>query len=119
MKIIIAGGREFFDRNLLFTVMDKAFGGVTDKIEAIISGHARGADKLGEEWARSRGLADKLIVMAAEWEKHGKAAGPIRNVEMSLIATHVIVFWDGKSSGSRHMWMTGIEKGLWVKVVRY
>ena len=121
MRCIVAGGREFSDRPLLFGELDKQFLRVLDHV-TIISGHARGADKLGEVWAASHGLTIEnggLEVYPADWEKHGNAAGPIRNHFMGDRATHVIAFWDGFSKGTKDMIDYALRKGLWVRVVRY
>lgn len=72
-----------------------------DKEIVVISGGCRGADKIGEQYARENGL--KKITFKAEWEKYGRAAGPIRNEEMAKIADCVICFWDGKSAGTKSM----------------
>ena len=49
-------------------------------VTAIISGCARGADTLGIEWAEARGM--EVARFPADWETHGRAAGPIRNQQM-------------------------------------
>ena len=41
---------------------------------------ARGADRFAQEWANANGVA--WIVYDANWTKHGRAAGPIRNQQM-------------------------------------
>lgn len=46
----------------------------------VISGGAEGADKLGEEWAIANWAG--LIEFKAEWDKHGKRAGILRNIRM-------------------------------------
>jgi hypothetical protein len=116
VNVIVAGSRDFDDRELLFSVLDESFHRCLDRV-TVVSGHARGADKLGEAWANSRGV--KLEVKPADWDTHGKRAGPIRNAEMAEIGTHLVLFWDGASSGSRDMLDRAIKKGLWVKVVFY
>ena len=50
----------------------------------IISGCQTGADTLGEQYAISNGM--NIIKKHPNWEKFGKAAGPIRNAEMANIA---------------------------------
>jgi hypothetical protein len=50
----------------------------------IISGHARGADSLGEQFAKEFKL--NLKIFPANWEKYGRGAGPIRNEEMAKYA---------------------------------
>src|SRR6478735_7844461 len=103
MKLIIAGSRGFNDYDLLEQSV-KHF--IVDNIEigdqlTIISGRAKGADKLGEQFASKHNLL--LILKPADWDKHGKSAGYKRNEEMAEIATHCIVFWDGESRGTKHM----------------
>lgn len=99
LKIIIAGSRNFNDYNLLEQKVDFYIGENQD-IE-IISGTARGADKLGERYAINKEL--KLKRFPADWQKYGKKAGYLRNEEMAKYASHAIIFWDGKSKGTGHM----------------
>ena len=111
-KVIIAGSRDFTDYPLLCSFADQTLAGMED-IE-IVSGGARGADALGEQYARERGYA--LKVFPAEWKKWGAAAGPIRNGQMAGYADALIAFWDGSSSGTRDMIRKAEEKGLRVHV---
>lgn len=46
----------------------------------VISGRAKGADRLGEDWAVANWI--RLEEYPADWDKHGKAAGHIRNQQM-------------------------------------
>ena len=55
----------------------------------------------------------------ADWEHHGKAAGPIRNAEMAEVADALIAFWDGQSRGTKSMIDLAKRKGLQVAVVRF
>ena len=97
-KLIIAGSRSFNDYDKLKSeVMN--FIVEIDEIPIIISGTAKGADKLGERFAEEYEL--EVDLYPANWNEYGKRAGPIRNEEMAKNATHCIVFWDGKSSGSK------------------
>ena len=70
-RVLICGGRDFSDRDYLFESLD-SFLLNYDAIE-IVSGHANGADKLGEEYAMLHGYS--LKVFKAEWSKYGRAAG--------------------------------------------
>jgi hypothetical protein len=101
-KVVIAGGRDFNDFPRLCNVMDKLLINVikVNKI-IIISGGARGADTLGERYARLRSFG--LIKVKADWNKYNKSAGFIRNKEMLNIADGVVCFWDEKSKGTGHM----------------
>ena len=81
----------------------------------IVSGHAHGADTLGERFAKEQGLTVELH--PAKWRALGKAAGMIRNTEMVRASNALIAFWDGKSRGTVHMINLAKRRGLEVSVV--
>ncbi|MBO5996325.1 MAG: DUF2493 domain-containing protein, partial [Acetobacter sp.] len=83
----------------------------------IVSGHAPGADTLGEKFAADHNLQCELH--PADWNRHGRAAGPIRNEKMAEVSDALIAFWDGKSRGTRSMIEIARRKGLQVAVVKY
>ena len=117
-RVIIAGGREFQDYAL---VKQKCDYYLQNKLQTdtvvIVSGHATGADSLGERYASENGLSVELH--PADWQRHGRAAGPIRNEEMASVADALIAFWDGQSRGTKNMIDTANAKGLKVAIVRY
>ena len=76
----------------------------------IISGGAKGADWLGEQFAKNHNIP--LFVFKANWDKYGKMAGPIRNREMAKYATHLIVFIANDSKGSKDMYNVAIENSI-------
>lgn len=79
MRVLVFGGRDFNDKDLLFPILDKCLGQYGESLE-IISGMARGADILAWEWAKCNNV--KCHEFPADWNKHKKAAGPIRNQQM-------------------------------------
>lgn len=94
MKIAVIGSR---------TATTKHYEELTARLELlnpteIISGGANGADTLAERYALETGT--KLTTYLPDWNKHGKAAGPIRNQDIINAAEMVIAIWDGKSSGT-------------------
>jgi len=99
MKVIIAGSRNFTDYQKLKETCDTILRDQTN-IE-IVSGNCRGADLLGEQYAKERGY--KITQFPADWNKYGKSAGPKRNQQMANYADALIAFWDGKSKGNKHM----------------
>lgn len=101
MKVIIAGSREFTDYNLLKTKIDYMRNNGQFKIDEIVSGTARGADRLGEQYAADNNISVKQF--PADWDTHGKAAGHIRNKQMAEYADALIAVWDGKSKGTKNM----------------
>lgn len=111
-KVIIAGCRDFTDYALLRSFADQTLAG-TEDVE-IVSGGARGADALGERYAKERGRS--LKVFPADWKKWGAAAGPIRNGQMADYADALIAFWDGRSAGTRDMIRKAEDRGLRVQV---
>jgi hypothetical protein len=114
-KLVVAGGRRFGNYVMVKKWLDKVL-----KIHpnlVIVSGNAKGADSLGERWADENNLPCEKY--PADWNKHGKRAGYIRNTEMAEIADAVIVFWDGSSKGTANMVKIAKELNIPVKVVRY
>lgn len=97
MKVIIAGSRSFKNYNMLNAVVTLANFPITE----VVCGMAKGVDSLGERWANEHDIPVKEF--PADWETHKNAAGPIRNAEMAKYCDAAIIFWDGKSPGSRHM----------------
>lgn len=74
------------------------------------SGMADGADSLAIRYAYERKLTK--ILFPANWKKYHRIAGFLRNEDMLSIASHLIVFWDGKSSGTNHMIEIAKAKGI-------
>ena len=107
-RVIIAGGRDFADYELLSKTMDEYLPEITDDI-SIVCGQARGADTLGEQYAKEHGYNVQYC----------KAAGYIRNTEMAKNADALVAFWDGASLGTKHMIATAERLHLDVKVVTY
>ena len=121
MRIIIAGGRDFTDYNLLKKIC-KWYITTVLKIEdkedvEILSGVAKGADTLAVKFAEE--LEYKLVKYPADWNGKGKSAGILRNIEMANNADVLIAFWDGKSKGTEHMINTAKRLGLNTTVVNY
>jgi hypothetical protein len=115
-RVIVAGTRTFNDYDLLKSKLDKYLANIKDEI-VIISGKARGADTLGERYAKEKGY--KIMEFPAQWEKYGRSAGYRRNVEMAKNADALVAFWDQKSKGTMHMINIAKEYGLLIRVVRY
>ena len=115
MKLIIAGGREFTDYNGMVKALDKLL--IDTKEVTIVSGGARGADRLGERYAKERGYP--VIMKLADWDKLGKRAGYVRNEEMAKIATHLVAFHDGVSRGTAHMISLGRKYNLITRIGKY
>ena len=128
LRVIIAGSRDFNDFPKLMNSSIKILTEISKKRDdldriRIISGTARGADKLGEQYAKIAGY--ELSKFPADWGKLGKRAGYVRNAEMAKFAVEddsygvLIAFWDGQSRGTKHMIDLAKRYGLEVHVVNY
>lgn len=120
MKVIIAGGRDFTDKPLLFHKVDEILDEIDrDEIE-IVSGGAAGADFYGNAYAVTNGL--NISYFPANWSNLGKSAGPIRNKQMAEYAAPdgvLIAFWDGKSKGTKNMIEEAEKSNLKIHIVSY
>lgn len=106
MKVIIAGSRIFDDREPYFyKVLEKLVNRFEEihecKIECVVSGTAKGPDRIGEKWAYANGIP--VHKFTPDWKQFGKVAGLMRNVVMGDFADGAIIMWDGQSRGSSHM----------------
>ncbi len=111
MKIAVVGSRNFQDYTLLKNTL-KNF-----DINQIISGGARGADTLAEDYAREKHIPVKIFY--PDWQKFGKAAGFIRNKDIVKNSDMVIAFWDGQSRGTRSSIELAKQYGKNVKIIRF
>lgn len=113
MRVIIAGSRSFSDYDSLKQVIQES----KFEINQVISGGAKGADFLGEKYAKDNNI--DLRIFPAKWDEFGKKAGFIRNKEMADNADALIAFWDQKSKGTKSMIDIAENKGLKVYVYKY
>lgn len=78
MRLLVCGGRDFDNRDLLRWQMNLAVG--EHKNVTVIHGGARGADRLAGAIAEAAGIP--VVVFRAYWDRYGKRAGFIRNKQM-------------------------------------
>lgn len=99
MKVIIAGSRHM--PWSMYPLVEKAVKKSGYEVTEVVCGEAKGADTWGKKWA----FANKIPVKSfpADWDEHGRRAGPIRNKEMGDYADALIVFIWPNSRGSQHM----------------
>lgn len=103
MKLIIAGSRTFnFDYDFIHEAL-YAVNNYKSKFKEleIVVGGAKGIDKSAKDYAINWKIPH--ITFPADWNSHGKAAGPIRNKQMAEYADALLLIWDGESKGSASM----------------
>lgn len=104
--LLVVGSRSITDYGFVRERLDHLIGPIRGKYHfQVVSGGANGVDKLAEQYAEENGF--DMHVMPAEWNKHGRRAGFIRNDGMHRYIsgfTHrgCVAFWDGKSKGTLH-----------------
>ena len=123
MKTIIAGSRDVDD----YSIIEEAIADSEFKITEVVSGGAKGADQLGEEWALLNNVPVKkfipdwddvsspdAVVKTNKWGKEYNAkAGFIRNTEMAEYAEALIAI-DLNTNGTNHMIKEAEKRGLQV-----
>lgn len=109
MRTIVAGSRSIESMAIVRRIIQQCPWVITE----IVSGTARGVDRLGEAVAHEMGIPVKQF--PADWNKNGvydKSAGYKRNEKMAKYADAVIIIWDGESNGTKHMWDIALKHGL-------
>jgi len=114
VKVVIAGSREITNYSeLIRAIEDSKF-----EITAVVSGTARGVDRMGERFAVENNL--EVLPYPANWDKYGKRAGYLRNSEMADVSDAAIILWDGESKGTKMMIeeMKKRKKPVYVRIVK-
>lgn len=117
MKVIVAGSRDvllYYEDGEVYRLITQGMTklGICDfgEISCILSGACRGVDRLGERWARYKDI--HIERYPADWDKYGKAAGPIRNQQMVDLADALIVIRFPESRGSKDILNRAKKKGI-------
>jgi len=110
MNTIIAGSRTITDPSTVVQAITASGWNIT----RVLSGLAKGVDKLGMDWADRNGIP--VDEYPAHWELEGKRAGYLRNERMAESADALIAIWDGRSKGTGHMIDIARREGLRVFV---
>lgn len=76
MKVLVCGGRDYADAQEMLRALRE----LVPRFDHLIHGGARGADLLAARIGRM--LKMRVTAYRADWERHGKAAGAIRNQRM-------------------------------------
>lgn len=101
MRVLVCGSRNWTDYQMILRVLRA----MSDRVALVINGAAPGADQLATKAAKRLGLP--VSEFPADWERHGKAAGPIRNQDMidQACPTIVLAFHEdpGLGKGTRDM----------------
>lgn len=82
MRLLVCGSRTFDDVTIVHRLLNGIYADTWPDGFSIIEGecHLGGADILARDWAEAKCLPVEKF--PADWDRHGKAAGPIRNQRM-------------------------------------
>lgn len=106
MKLVVSGSRHIQDYGLFCKALDESgFLMTRNGVECIIQGGATGIDGLAKRYGDEHDIP--VVTIEADWQEHGKAAGPIRNSEMVDYAVK-----DGEKAGLLAIW-DGYSRGTW------
>lgn len=97
-RLAVVGSRDFNDRGMFYREMQKLvnqFG----KPQLVVSGGARGADTMGEQWAAGRSIP--TLILKPDWNTHGRAGGNIRNTDIVANCDRLIAFQKNGSRGTQ------------------
>lgn len=94
-RVMVCGGRHYGDRESVRMAIDRH----ASPVDELVCGGCSGADELCAAYALSRGM--KVEVHRAGWDRHGRAAGPIRNREMARSDIDLCIAFPGRK-GTRN-----------------
>jgi hypothetical protein len=117
MRLLVCGDRDWWDRDLINEILDQLANQYLWDF-TLVHGAATGADTMGGEWAKARDMP--VDAFPAQWDRHGKSAGPIRNQQMLDSGLDLVVaFHDNirNSKGTKHMVGIARQAGVPVKLV--
>ncbi len=115
LYVVIGGYRNFNDYEAFKVFVDASIAQLNETEFTILSGHCKGVDLMAEQYAMERNYG--LEIFSAEWEKYGRAAGPIRNKQMVEKANVVIAFVCERAKGTKNLISQAekLEKRLFIK----
>lgn len=128
MRVIVTGSRNWTGQwgiNKIYEVLDSVLN-MADTMEQgfeLIHGACpTGADEIADSWAHVSEIADKVMITTwpAAWGTYGKAAGPVRNEQMTTAGADLCVaFLRNNSAGTLDCIGKARRRGIWTVVVPY
>lgn len=115
LRVLVCGGRAYADPHRLERVLD-TLNETKGPFGLLIVGDATGADAFAKNWARQRHL--QALSFKADWNKHGRAAGPIRNANMLTAGKPDLVVAFPGGPGTKDMVAQARRRGVTVLEVQ-
>lgn len=115
IRLGVVGSRKFDHREVLFWFLDRY--AEEFHVDLIVSGGAKGADTLAEEWAKENGVATRIFL--PDYTYYGKAAPFVRNASIVDSCERLVAFYatPEKTPGTSHTVQLARRKGIPVEEV--
>lgn len=112
VRIIVTGGRDYADQNAVARTLQALWNPLQPGKPTLVHGGAPGADQIAHQYARAHGW--EVEVHYANWELHGRGAGPIRNQKMANAGGDLCIAFPG-GRGTADMVRRAEEAGIPVR----
>lgn len=116
-RLLVTGSRDWHGRDLIRRELEAALDAALrqDRYLVVVHGGClAGADGIADRWASEAGAEAERH--PADWRRHGKAAGMIRNAEMvRLGADECLAFIRASSPGASHCAQLAEKAGIPVR----
>ena len=96
INLAVVGTQQFHNYERLCEVLEP----YKQETGMVVSGAAVGTDTLGARWAKENNIP--LVEFLPDWNKYGKAAGPIRNEYIIGNANKVVAVWSPDCRGTKN-----------------
>jgi hypothetical protein len=108
MRVLVCGGRDYKDKAFL----DAKLSALNEETPffVLIQGGAGGADYFARNWGWDNDI--DVMHFKADWNKYGRAAGPIRNQQMLDEGKPDLVLAFPGGRGTAHMIRIAREAGV-------
>ena len=114
MKLLVCGGRDFYNDIMAWGVLDKIH--AQEGVSVLIHGGAKGADRIAFEWAAEMQIPE-IRQYNAQWENEGKKAGSVRNARMLRKSQPDAVVAFPGGTGTADMVRKSLAKGYTVYAI--
>ena len=113
MRIMVTGSRRWPDTEVYRNVIHRTVRNWVNQGDTLVSGGAVGADRIAEGYARVLGA--EIEVWKPEYDKHGKGAPLVRNIEMLESGVHLVLaflYGNPEHGGTKHTIENAQKRGI-------
>lgn len=109
--VMVTASRGWRHRSRVLQTLERIEQDLNGRDMKLIHGDANGGDTIAAQAARRLGW--EIEAFPADWDRHKKKAGILRNIQMlDTNPNMVIAFWDGSSKGCHHAFTEALKRGI-------